>query len=539
MNTTSFTFTTNRWILQVTSTLALAFVLVLVGCDSGGANSSNGDSDPPGDTGPGTNNDPPQADVTVDSSDVEVGTEVTADASGSDDPDGDDLSFDWSIQTPGDSQVSLSEESGETATFTPDVNGDYDVEVQVDDGTETAADSALVDATVPTVEITAEEITEDRTLKSSKKYLIAPGEPVDDPRLTVEAPLTIEPGTEIFVEEGKAILVLGDDGKIRADGSAEKPIVFKAAGGSESGDWWDGIELRTTGNVLDHVEIRHASGSGIDSESALAVDPGSGSPTAATVELTNTTITNGAGYGLSVEAAVPEGGKSPFISFSGNTFGSLDKGAMKLPFDLVPQLNRSEVTFANELAVEVFNDDIDEGGGLNGPAVIGTLGENGYYRFATEPGRGRSPVILGSDTIRVEAGTEMKFGEGVALELGRRYGEERVTILAEGTAENPITLSATPGNKQPGWWDGIESHGHNTTFENVIVRHAGEGGVNDANIEDFDVGPFRETPDTLRIRNSAIEQSAGYGILCKGGTVFSEEGSSFSNIADENIEGCK
>ena len=83
-------------------------------------------------------------------------TEVTLDGTGSSDPQGDILSYSWTIvDRPLGSAATLSDANTATPTLTPDKLGDYEVEVTVDDGiNETSSDTVivtLVDTTPPSI----------------------------------------------------------------------------------------------------------------------------------------------------------------------------------------------------------------------------------------------------------------------------------------------------------------------------------------------------------------------------------------------------
>jgi len=91
-------------------------------------------------------NQPPNADAGDDQT-VDEGSTVTLDASGSDDPDGDGLSYSWSVTDDANTGVTLSDASSETPTFTaPDVDGDQTLsfQVQVSDGETTDTDTVEV-----------------------------------------------------------------------------------------------------------------------------------------------------------------------------------------------------------------------------------------------------------------------------------------------------------------------------------------------------------------------------------------------------------
>jgi hypothetical protein len=81
---------------------------------------------------------------------VDVGDVVDLDATASEDPDGDSLTYAWELtQVPNGSTASLINERRPRASFWADVAGSYVVEVTVDDGELSATDDVVITAADP------------------------------------------------------------------------------------------------------------------------------------------------------------------------------------------------------------------------------------------------------------------------------------------------------------------------------------------------------------------------------------------------------
>ena len=98
------------------------------------------------------NNDAPIADAGSNQT-VTVGDSVSLNGSGSSDPDGDSLTFAWTLTAPSGSAATLDDRTSALPRFTTDVVGTYSIELVVSDGTDFSSPD--------TVRVVAEEDTSD------------------------------------------------------------------------------------------------------------------------------------------------------------------------------------------------------------------------------------------------------------------------------------------------------------------------------------------------------------------------------------------
>jgi len=125
----------NKVLYFLLSALLMAFFF---GCGGGG---SNGSSNTAAIT---SANETPVANAGTNQT-VKEGSLVILDGSGSSDPDGDDITFAWSITTkPDGSSATLADPANEKTSFTADLPGDYGIQLVVTDSQGAASDSAEI-----------------------------------------------------------------------------------------------------------------------------------------------------------------------------------------------------------------------------------------------------------------------------------------------------------------------------------------------------------------------------------------------------------
>jgi len=118
--------------------LSASLIAFLFGCGGGG---SNGNSNAAAIT---SANEAPIADAVANQT-VKEGSLAILDGSGSSDPDGDDITFAWTITTkPDGSSATLADPANEKASFTADMPGDYRIQLVVTDSHGAASDPAEV-----------------------------------------------------------------------------------------------------------------------------------------------------------------------------------------------------------------------------------------------------------------------------------------------------------------------------------------------------------------------------------------------------------
>lgn len=461
---------------------------------------------------------PPEADAGPDM-EATTGSMVTLDGSNSSDPDGDELTYLWSITSaPSGSTATITNSTDAIATFIPDVAGSYTMRLTVDDGVHPPQSDEMVvvaeEESGETIEVNA-DINEDQVWENI----------FDDPaiadykvtrNINVNARLTINPGVRVQVNEGVVLTVESGGGTLVAEGEEDSPIVFTSQ--DEEGEIrWGGILINSssTQNSLDHVELRFGGG-----EDALIYANGwraaaIGVNENAKVSITNTKISRSGGDGLFVLST------GSLTSFENNTFSANNSFPLTVSINQLGMINSSNVfedddnTQDKENVVRVYDSTLDQ------DQEWSALSNDAIYRFVNKVN------IQANLTIR--EGAILEFEEGVVMEIASGG-----VLKALGTADEPVVLTSSnidDGKK----WGGIvvSSTSINNELDHVQVLHAGGedalvyvGGWFGANIA-------IDNKAKLKLTNSEVAHSAAHGLVVHGDGVLQDFGNNhFHNNAN-------
>lgn len=313
--------------------------------------------------------------------------------------------------------------------------------------------------------------------------------------------LTIEEGVEIEVKENGGIGVF-DDGSLSIDGTAASPVIIRGASAVEG--FWRGIHIETNSinNQFDYAEISDAGSDYVYCCNTVATVFLKGGK----LEMANTTLSNGKGYGLYANADANLSG------YSENTITTHEQMPLYMAAERFGELDglNSNYSGNTEDYLGVFNSDVASSTTWY-PADVPYLVET---------------VIDVTDPLTIEPGTEIAFTEQGGLGV-----YDQGSLNAEGTASENIIFRGLESTQ--GYWRGIhsETNSNSNILRYVEITEAGANYVYCCN----DKANLLLKSGKMTVENSTISNSGGCGIVVKSAATLTESGNSFSNNSEGNI----
>ncbi len=419
---------------------------------------------------------------------TQVGTGVLLDGSASHDKNGRSFSFHWTVKTkPATSIATLATPDQNKTTFTPDVAGNYLIELTIKQGSLSATDHVIVTAISntpgdPVAVIIDEDIIAPTTLTDI----------FDDPAqadyvvtrtIDVRADLTIAPGVVVHFNDHAGLKIT--DGAFKAAGTAENPIVLE---GYNPNTNWKGVIIYSNDptNEMKYVSVRDA-GSEADYETQVrAAVTLAGSPlSGAALKIINTSIEKSGGFGLFVA------GKSTITAFADNHFSQNTTSAVYATANEIHKID----------ANTTFN-----GNGFNGIETYGPLNHEAEVEWK----KLSNGSYLISNHLEIESG--LKIEPGVSFRV-RPQTTVKVKgngyLKSVGTEASRITFTSVATNS---YWNGllINTSSPLNKIAYTDISYAGmtkfPGAEHEGNIV---LGPSGK----VVIENTSIKFGLGYGVV--------------------------
>jgi hypothetical protein len=376
---------------------------------------------------------------------VPVGETVELNASASIDMNGGGFQTLWEfISTPDGSNATISNASSVTASFVPDITGDYEVRLTISKLEGESTDDVRITA-IPATTALSGSYTEDLHLVNIFDDPTVPDYIVTG-NVDIHAVLTIDPDVLIHVMSDRRIRIR-NVGAIRAMGTADQPVVI--TGESDTPGFWTGILVESSDveNEFNHVHVSGAGSSNISSgrpQTGLHIESGR-------LNIQHSVFSNNQGFGLSIHGA---NSNTPLqeLQFSGNS-----EGALSLPASHIKYID--ELSDFDGASITVMSGSIQDGSDHH---WINPL--NGYFIITSD--------IDAFDKIVIAEGAEFRFENGIRFRI-RSSG----LIQVMGSELDPVVFRGTV--EQPGAWTGmfIESSSIENQLNHAHFSHAGHSDI--------------------------------------------------------------
>ena len=293
----------------------------------------------------------------------------------------------------------------------------------------------------------------------------------------VNAELTIKPGSIIVFHED-AQLYVQNEGTIKAEGTAEKPITFKAR---EKGADWQRIYINDNAGKSSKFAYCHISGA----ETGIYVYQNK-------VSVDNCVIKDCSVNGVYLH------GESEFGSFTANTISDCEEYPLVIPF-----LQANEVTSDNEISGIGICLTGHYVGKKNGKVTIHEqtipyVMPNSWFE------------INDNAEVTIEPGVTIAMSEDAYIQIGNGTSGK---LTAVGTEEKPITFTSNLTDKAAGDWDGLKFERYNSkssALKYCNFEYCGNG-----------YGAIYLYDTSIALENCKITNCENYGVYAYDGATFS------------------
>ncbi len=333
--------------------------------------------------------------------------------------------------------------------------------------------------------------------------------------------LTITPGVVLI--PFRSFLIKGT---LKAEGTAEEPVVFTGAKAANPGEWRNiKFEAGSGASVLDHVEIAYG-GETLNSGAVEITSPVSPTITHSTFRKNRYSAIKDEhggspeiGHDLFIENGTPYPNTAPAIAYWSST---TEPGEINIHDNTVEGGGAGFTISQSSKA--------GSGGTLGGNTIIGTAGTGLSYFGNDIPGNitentlsgnkgnlisisgtvshsstwGKGGGAVNATEVTVASGVTLTITPGVVLIPFRSF-LIKGTLKAEGTAEEPVVFTGAKA-ANPGEWRNIkfEAGSGASVLDHVEIAYGGETSGS---------GMIEAIGSHPTIKNSTIRKAKYYGIL--------------------------
>jgi RHS repeat-associated protein len=334
----------------------------------------------------------------------------------------------------------------------------------------------------------------------------------------VSGSITVASGSTLTITKGVFMMnpKMTVKGTLKAEGTAEEPIVFTGAKEEGAGAEWCRIlfEPGSGASVIEHAEVKYGGGCGdgavvikgssptiknstFEHDASFAIDAtGGGSP-----EIANNRFAENHSYNISYAAAGTQKGE---INIHGN---EVEGGQVGIEVEIsstgeVFGKSLGSNTIVNTTVIAFFYEGADIPGDITGNTLSGNA-ENvikvkGTVAHTETWKNAGTPVKFTNSGVTVAGGVTLTITKGVLIR--NPYMTVKGTLKAEGTSEEPVVFTGIK-EEASGEWGSLkfEAGSGESTLEQTEVAYGGNG-----MIEIKGSHPL--------ITNTTIRKSSGYGV---------------------------